>query len=118
MKSDSLRKSSTKSKQIPTYEPLTFRGEGVFGCVIEALDMNTNEKVAIKKVARVTDEFSREMAILEEVKSHPNIINLKSVFFTVTDDNLEVMNLVFDYHPSSYLKRDARQISARPEGTT
>jgi len=67
------------------YEALKFLGAGAYGAVIKALDKNTGEHVAIKKLHRIEDiidakRILRELRILRLFK-HENLISLHNVIF-------------------------------------
>lgn len=58
-------------------------GEGTYGVVYKALDKNTNEFVALKKIRLESEEEGipstaiREIALLKEL-NHPNIVKYSS----------------------------------------
>ena len=45
---------------IPDYEPISLRGSGAFGYVIEAYDRIHDARVAIKRTHKVGTKLSRE----------------------------------------------------------
>lgn len=61
--------------------------EGSYGKVYLAVDKYTNEKVALKKMSLESDENGlptlvvREVVLLKELSSHPNIVTLKDVLY-------------------------------------
>jgi len=80
-------------------------GEGSYGKVYLAYDRKTGEKVALKKMS-LEQDFNgipviamREVAILKELSSHPNIVTLEDVLYN--DNHLY---LVFEW-----LDRDLRR---------
>ena len=52
---------------IPDYEPISLRGSGAFGYVIEAYDRIHDARVAIKRTHKVGTKLSREYEILSEL---------------------------------------------------
>ena len=48
----------------------------LLGYVFEALDINDNKKVAIKRIEKVGEQLSREYEILFEIKNCQNIIQI------------------------------------------
>lgn len=77
-------------------------GEGAFGCVIAAEDVETKEKVAIKKITPVADEIFtarrtlREIMIMRLCSDHPNIISLRGLCINRPQDELYIfMELMF-----------------------
>eukprot|EP00048_Salpingoeca_helianthica_P016186 m.230901 g.230901 ORF g.230901 m.230901 type:complete len:294 (+) comp18187_c0_seq1:104-985(+) len=72
-------------------------GEGTYGVVYKAQDLETNEFVALKRISLENAEEGipctaiREIAILKEI-SHPNIVRLLNVFHSESK-----LTLVFEY---------------------
>ncbi|KAL1919046.1 uncharacterized protein VTP21DRAFT_2427 [Calcarisporiella thermophila] len=76
-------------------------GNGSFGMVYYAKILNTSEDVAIKKVLQDKRFKNRELQIMK-VLDHPNIVQLKSYFYTNGEKNGEVyLQLVLDYVPQT-----------------
>lgn len=82
-------------------------GSGSFGVVFQAILVEKNEVVAIKKVFQDKKYKNRELHILKQL-DHPNVIKLKEYFYSQSgDDNLEVnnstedvyLNVVMEYIP-------------------
>lgn len=73
-------------------------GEGTYGVVWLAEDLVTHESVALKKIRLETEEEGvpstalREISLLKEVSSHPNVVTLREVLHTPTK-----LYLVFDF---------------------
>jgi glycogen synthase kinase 3 beta len=80
-------------------------GSGAFGEVFLATIISTKEKVAVKKVFQDKRYKNRELAIMKELK-HPNIIFLKSFFYTKSKQSKEeeYLNVVMDYVPTPLSK--------------
>ena len=89
---------------VPDYEPLTLKGTGSYGYVIEAYDRNKDIRVAIKRTHKVGTKLSREYEILSELKECKYIVKLLDVFFTTNDDNKIIQNLVLEFVPKSLEK--------------
>lgn len=85
-----------KSK-IDKYEKLEMIGEGTYGVVYKARDIETGEIFALKKIRLESEDEGipstaiREIALLKELQ-HPNIVRLVNVLHT--DKKL---TLVFEY---------------------
>ena len=85
-----------KSK-IDKYEKLEMIGEGTYGVVYKAKDIETGEIYALKKIRLESEDEGipstaiREIALLQELQ-HPNIVRLVNVLHT--DKKL---TLVFEY---------------------
>ncbi|AYV86827.1 MAG: CMGC/MAPK protein kinase [Sylvanvirus sp.] len=83
----------TASELPPEYTSMKLKGHGSYGLVYEAFNTNTNEKVVIKKVTGVFDNYSnskrmlREIKILRAVHNHPNIVSLQRVVLPPTSTN-------------------------------
>lgn len=81
------------------YEKLEKLGEGTYGVVYKAKDLQQNMIVAIKKIRLENEEEGmpstamREIAILREL-DHPNIVQLYDVNYVPSEKKL---NLVFEY---------------------
>ena len=78
------------------YKIMKTVGDGTYGSVVKAINKNTNETVAIKKMKKKFYSWEECMA-LREIKSlrklnNPNIVKLKEVI-RVNDD----LYFVFEY---------------------
>ena len=82
---------------IPDYEPISLRGQGAFGYVIEAYDRVHDTRVAIKRTHKVGSKLSREYQVLSELKDCEYIVKLLDTFYSVNDDGKVIQNLVFEY---------------------
>ena len=82
---------------IPDYEPISLRGSGAFGYVIEAYDRIHDARVAIKRTHKVGTKLSREYEILSELKDCEYVVKLMDTFYSVNDDGKVIQNLVFEY---------------------
>ena len=83
--------------RIDKYEKLEVVGEGTYGVVYKARDVDTNEIYALKKIRLESEDEGipstaiREIALLKELQ-HPNIVRLVNVLHT--DKKL---TLVFEF---------------------
>ena len=77
------------NSSIPDYEPISLRGSGAFGYVIEAYDKIHDARVAIKRTHKVGNKLSREYQILSELKDCDYIVKLLDTFYTVNDEGGE-----------------------------
>ena len=84
---------------IPNYVPLTIRGSGAFGYVIEAYDKDKDCRVAIKRTHKVGTKLSREYQVLSEIKYSEDIVKMDKVFYTLNDKGQIIQNTVFEYVP-------------------
>jgi serine/threonine protein kinase len=86
------------------YEKLNKLGEGTFGVVYRARNIQTDEEVALKKIRKQQDEEGvpssalREIALLKELQ-HVNVIRLIEVINTI-----KKLTLVFEYVPRDLKK--------------
>ena len=86
------------------YEKKEKLGEGTFGVVWKAINLQNNEEVALKKIRKQQDEEGvpssalREISLLKEIE-HVNVIKLIEVINTI-----KKLTLVFEYCPKD-LKR-------------
>ena len=92
------------NSSIPDYVPLSLKGTGAFGYVIEAYDRKKDIRIAIKRTHKIGTKLSREYEILSEIRDCPYIVNLLEVFFTTNEDKKVIQNLVFEFVPNSLEK--------------
>lgn len=84
-----------------TYNAERVIGNGSFGIVYQAMVVETNETVAIKKVFQDKRYKNRELQIMKEMR-HPNIVKLKHAFYTSGDKPDELfLNVVMEYVPET-----------------
>jgi glycogen synthase kinase 3 beta len=70
--------------------------------VYEARVQETDETVAIKKVFQDKRYKNRELQIMRELRSHPNIVELKHAFYTPGEKSGEAyLNVVMGYVPDT-----------------
>ena len=89
------------NSSLPDYVPLSLKGTGAFGYVIEAYDRKKDIRVAIKRTHKIGTKLSREYEILSEIKDCPYVVKLLEVFFTTNEDKKVIQNLVFEFVPNS-----------------
>ncbi len=82
---------------IPDYEPISLRGAGAFGYVIEAYDRMNDVRVAIKRTHKVGNKLSREYQVLSELRDCDQCVKMLDTFYTVNDDGKVIQNVVFEY---------------------
>jgi serine/threonine protein kinase len=69
------------------YKKLERLGEGTYGVVYKAINLETGETVAIKKIRLEKEDDGvpstaiREISLLKNLK-HPNVVELKEVLFS------------------------------------
>lgn len=82
------------------YDKLEKVGEGTYGIVYKARDIQTNEIVALKKIKLENEDEGvpstalREISILKELTPHPNIVKLIEVVY---HPNEKKLILVFEF---------------------
>ena len=86
----------------PDYEPISLRGAGAFGYVIEAYDKNQDQRVAIKRTHKVGSKLSREYQVLADLRECEQCVKMLDTFYTVNDDGKVIQNVVFEYVSSKY----------------
>ena len=84
-------------KNYPEMEPISLRGAGAFGYVVEAYDKNLDERVAVKRTHKVGNKLSREFQVLDELKDIDQCVKMMETFYTVNDDGKVIQNVVFEY---------------------
>lgn len=87
-----------------TYNAIKIAGNGSFGIVYEAIETNTGEVVAIKKVLQDRRYKNRELQIMQAL-SHPNIVELKNHFYTRGEREDEIfLNIVMNFFKDNLYK--------------
>ena len=77
-------------------------GKGTFGIVYKAFDTFENRDVAIKQVAKNSESVSKEVEILEKLRSGKNCVKILGTFYAMTKQLNEF--IVLEYLP--YTLRD------------
>ena len=101
-------------EDIPNYRFDNIIGSGSFGTVYKAYDFNNFQYVAIKRSMKLGSLVSREFLILREVSECDQCIRLLDIFYSITEDNMCIQHLVFEYLPenlSRYIKFRYRSLN-------
>lgn len=76
-------------------------GSGAFGIVVFAVDLNTNEVIAIKRVIQDRRYKNRELQMME-LLHHENVLELKDHFYSKVSCTEDIcLNVVMDYLPQN-----------------
>ena len=102
------------AEEIPSYIPLSFRGAGAFGYVVEAYDKNNDLRVAIKRTHKVGTKISREYKILSVLKGCPYTVQMLNTFYSVNEEGVTVQNIVFEY-VSNNLDNEIEKLKSKKE---
>lgn len=100
------------------YQKLEKLGEGTYGVVYKAQNLETKEFVAIKKIRLEKEDDGvpstaiREISLLKNLK-HPNVVELKEVLFSQ-----EQLYLVFEYLEYDLKKYMKKKGAALPAAQT
>jgi serine/threonine protein kinase len=86
----------------PDYEPISLRGAGAFGYVIEAYDRTNDRRVAIKRTHKVGNKLSREYQILTELRDCEQCVQMLDTFYTINEDGKIIQNVVFEFVPRKF----------------
>eukprot|EP00484_Ammonia_sp_Unknown_P001394 CAMPEP_0197021746 /NCGR_PEP_ID=MMETSP1384-20130603/2683_1 /TAXON_ID=29189 /ORGANISM="Ammonia sp." /LENGTH=409 /DNA_ID=CAMNT_0042449651 /DNA_START=138 /DNA_END=1367 /DNA_ORIENTATION=+ len=86
-------------KKMPRYSAERVIGSGSFGVVYKAVQIQTRQTVAIKKVREDRRYKNRELQIMKVVK-HPNIVTLMDCFYSKIQRDI-YLNLVMEYIPET-----------------
>ena len=83
------------------YKILEVIGKGSYGVVCAAIDTNTGEKVAIKKIHDIFEHISDAIRILREVKllrllRHPDIVEIKRIMLPPSKREFKDIYVVFE----------------------
>jgi serine/threonine protein kinase len=71
---------------------------GSFGVVFDAYDQENNRRVAVKRTRKMNEYTPREYEILAELSS-VYCISVYDIFYTVTETNELIQNMVFELMP-------------------
>lgn len=80
-------------------------GEGAYGVVASATDVETNEKVAVKRIRRVLETYPmatrilRELKFLRLLKGHENVIEVRDILVPSDRDRFNDTFVVFELMP-------------------
>jgi len=106
---------SGEQKEI-SYTNCKVIGNGSFGVVFAARLLNVpkdDEEIAIKKVLQDKRFKNRELQIMRLV-SHPNVVDLKSFFYSNGDKKDEVyLNLVLEYVPETVYRASRHYVKLK-----
>lgn len=75
-------------------------GEGTYGVVYKAKELSTDEYVAVKEIKidhcddGIPSTAIREIAVLQELRNNPYIVNLKEIVHGLSKNRLF---LIFEY---------------------
>ncbi|KAG7031128.1 Mitogen-activated protein kinase 19, partial [Cucurbita argyrosperma subsp. argyrosperma] len=83
------------------YKILEVIGRGSYGVVCSAIDVQTKEKVAIKRIHDIFDHVSDAVRILREVKllrllRHPDIVDIKHIMLPPSKKEFKDIYVVFE----------------------
>merc|ERR1712096_11643 len=86
------------------YTKPKFIGQGAYGCVISALDSETNTQVAIKKIIDIQEMDNidamrtlREIKICRHLTGHENVVTLLDMIPPTKLKNINEVYLVFEW---------------------
>jgi len=94
--------------------------QGSYGIVYEADDLETGEKVAVKRIQRVFSSFPQAIRVLRELKflrllrEHENIITVKTILVPGDRDRFDDVFVVQELMPSD-LQKIVRQPNLRAD---
>jgi serine/threonine protein kinase len=76
-------------------------GKGSYGVVCSAIDQNTGDKVAIKKISNIFEHLSDAARILREIKllrllRHPDIVQIKHIMLPPSRRDFKDIYVVFE----------------------
>lgn len=97
------------------YKKLEKLGEGTYGVVYKAQNLQTLEYVAIKKIRLEKEDDGvpstaiREISLLKNLK-HPNVVELKEVLFS--QDQLYLVFEYLEYDLKKYMKKRGEALPA------
>ena len=83
-----------------SYETVRVVGNGSFGVVFQATQLETGDTVAIKKVLQDKRFKNRELQIMK-MMDHVNVVRLKHCFYSTNDAREVYLNLVLEFVPDT-----------------
>lgn len=96
-------------------------GEGSYGVVCSAIDLETGEEVAVKRIMRVFEEAPeatrtlRELKFLRLLKNHENIITIKDVLLPEDCNRFDDVFVVLELMPTDLTRVLRSQIELSAE---
>ncbi|GJN91852.1 hypothetical protein Rhopal_004875-T1 [Rhodotorula paludigena] len=105
-----------KGKPVLTYQLGECIGRGQFGSVYRALNLNTGQVVAVKRILlegktdAEVDQLSNEVALLQRL-SHPSVVKYEGVVRTE-----HYLNIILEYVENGSLSAILKQFGQLPEG--
>ncbi|KAJ4770431.1 Mitogen-activated protein kinase [Rhynchospora pubera] len=83
------------------YEPIKILGRGAYGVVCSAVNKETDEKVAVKKIKDVFEDEVGAIRVLREMRflrhlRHENVIELKDIMMPPNRKNFKDVYLVYE----------------------
>ena len=87
--------------EVNRYQIQEIIGKGSYGLVCSAIDKQTGEKVAIKKITDVFEHISDATRILREIKllrflRHPDIVQIKHILLPSSPRDFKDIYVVFE----------------------
>lgn len=101
-----LRDFFSPAVQAERYRVEKVIGEGAYGVVVAAMDMRTNQRVAVKRIKRVLDSAAmatrilRELKFLRHLSKHENVIAVLDVLIPGERDRFNDVFVVFELMPT------------------
>lgn len=93
-----------ENKTNTTYTATQIIGSGSFGVVYQAINQETNETVAIKKVFQDSRYKNRELDIMKQL-NHQNVVKFITAFYSNGEKKDQVyLNAVMEYVPDTLSK--------------
>jgi serine/threonine protein kinase len=83
-----------------SYETVRVVGNGSFGVVFQATQLETGDTVAIKKVLQDKRFKNRELQIMK-MMDHVNVVKLKHCFYSTNERREVYLNLVLEFVPDT-----------------
>lgn len=67
-------------------EPQRVIGSGSFGYVFEAIDLESNTTVAVKRTQKAGEFVSREYEVLNRLKGCKNVVKMLEIYYSRSKD--------------------------------
>lgn len=81
----------------PRYRIERMIGNGCFGHVFEVVDLNTDKKIALKRMVKTSQKISREYEILKALHGCENVIQMEDFFYSLNYKGDLIQNFVFEH---------------------
>ena len=77
--------------------PIKVIGSGSFGYVFEAIDEESNQRVAVKRTQKAGEYVSREYEVLNKLKDCKYVVKMLEIYYSKSNDGKTAQNIIFEF---------------------